>query len=278
MTWHPPPDQLGIMGWGQRLDHFVTSNELLNGENRLAIASITNFRGVRSSDHNPLMITLKRDSKNKQQANEIEKTIASDWISTVVIRDLDSKTETTFNSIECPRITVVIAGKETEVFCDSGSPFSIYNPPAGKKTNDHYLRESKPTGSLKNCQFSGVGGGAILAEQNYSMSVVVGEKEINCNFVVLRKHEPSLPLFLIGMDILVGHLRGFAILPSGNKEASVRFGLDWNQTYKCKRRVESRKTTRSLEVPLYPLFLESEREGIETCLDEVCKMATRVKE
>jgi exodeoxyribonuclease III len=75
MTWHPKfssgaRDHFLI---GQRLDHFIASEEMLNGDCDLQIKKIKNYQGVGSSDHCPLVITLamKRDTQEKATVDPI---------------------------------------------------------------------------------------------------------------------------------------------------------------------------------------------------------------
>ena len=52
MTWHPPTDPQGLLGWGQRLDHFLVTAEFLSSSSKYRLGSIMNLRGEGSSDHN----------------------------------------------------------------------------------------------------------------------------------------------------------------------------------------------------------------------------------
>ncbi len=109
-----------------------------------------------------------------------------------------------FKLAECPRISILIANRPTQIFFDTGAPFSIYNPPANSTEKDFYLLEAKPTGSLVNCSFTGATGGRVTAEQNYILPFKVGNYLLSGNFVVLKIHERNLPLFLFGQDLLMG--------------------------------------------------------------------------
>ena len=198
MTWHPPTDPLGLKGWGQRLDHFLVTPDFLSNKWKFTLDSVINFRGQGSSDHNPLMLTLRRPHELPcvQAVN-----------SDVEIKNLDTLKTKTFRPAECPRITIEISGKPTQVFLDTGSPFSIYNPPPGNTTDDFYIKAAKPTGSKSNCSFTGATGGRVTAEQNYIMNFRAGNTSLAGEFVVLKQHAPNLPTFLVGMDILMTRLR-----------------------------------------------------------------------
>ena len=62
MTWHPPTDPHGVNCWGQRLDHFLISPQLLSFTWKYHLASMINLRGEGSSDHNPLLLNLQLTS------------------------------------------------------------------------------------------------------------------------------------------------------------------------------------------------------------------------
>jgi hypothetical protein len=222
MTWHPPADPTGSLGWGQRLDHFLLPASFTRPSNGLRLQSIKNLRGVGSSDHNPLLLTL------SDPGSECEAPQAS--VYRVDITDKDTAKTHSFKSIECPRVTIEIEGMQAQVFCDSGAPFSIYNPgPNSNKKQDHFVVNGIPTGSKKNCLFTGATGGQVTAEQNYLLKMRVANKDVTGAFVVLRKHEPNLPPFLLGMDILIGEFLGMAVLPAAPDrldEVDVIFGLD----------------------------------------------------
>jgi exodeoxyribonuclease-3 len=159
MTWHPPTDPHGTKGWGQRLDHFLISEDFINNRGEYSLISMINLRAQGSSDHNALLLNLQLTSEIPSIAilNLQENT-------NVVISNLDTKQTGIFKPAECPRITILIAERPTQIFLDTGAPFSIYNPPAIKTGNDLYLQEAKPTGSLTNCSFMGATGGRVTAD------------------------------------------------------------------------------------------------------------------
>ena len=281
MTWHPPTDPHGLLEWGQRLDHFLVPDSMLNGKGLIRVQSIVNHRGVGSSDHNPLQLTLEKShissrqpltSANERNINGIA--TVSELIATIEIKDVESGVRSHFKNIECPRVIMNINNRDTEVFIDSGSPFSIYNPPKGENTDDYYLSTGGATGSTRNCQFTGVGGGKIVAEQNYAMKIKIGHTEVMCEFVVLHQHEPSLPKFLLGMDILLGHLKGIAILPEVIKEKAynsvIHFGVEWGLKFDCKQSKQC-AVTASLKIqPKYPLLDDLDGDLTEEHLRQVC--------
>jgi hypothetical protein len=161
--------------------------------------------------------------------------------SDVEIKNLDTLKTKTFRPAECPRVTIEISGKPTQVFL-TGSPFSIYNPPPGNTTDDFYINAAKPTGSKSNCSFTGATGGRVTAEQNYIMNFRAGNTSLAGEFVVLKQHAPNLPTFLVGMDILMTRLRGVAVTPQGSgdiEKISVHFGVDWTVAYPCEKFVRS---------------------------------------
>ena len=68
------------------------------------------------------------------------------------------------------------------------------------------------------------------------MNFKVGDHSLQGNFVVLSSHERNLPLFLFGMDLLMGPLQGVAVVPDVKNQLdriSVYFGIDWSVGYPC---------------------------------------------
>ena len=233
MTWHPPSDPHGLQGWGQRLDHFLLGPEFLTGKWIYQLQSMINFRGEGSSDHNGLLLNLTRPCESPSigilSTDETDNT-------DVLICNLDTKKSKTFKAAECPRITIEIFGKPTQVFIDTGAPFSIYNPPARQTIKDFYITSGTPTGSLTNCSFTGATGGRVTAEQNYIMSFQVGSHLLQGHFVVLTNNERNLPLFLLGQDLLMGPLEGVAVIPDVKHQVdklSAYFGVEWTTRHPC---------------------------------------------
>ena len=73
----------------------------------------------------------------------------------------------------------------------------------------------------------------MTAEQNYLMNFKIGSHSLQGNFVVLSSHERNLPLFLFGMDLLMGPLQGVAVIPDVKDrldKISVYFGVDQTPT------------------------------------------------
>jgi exodeoxyribonuclease III len=231
MTWHPPTDPQGEKGWGQRLDHFLISKDFLSNHGEYTLISMINLRGEGSSDHNALLLNLQLTSELSSVAilNERDNT-------DVVISNLDTNKSGTFKVAECPRITILVADKPTQIFLDTGAPFSIYNPPAKRPVRDFYMEAATPTGSLVNCSFTGATGGRVTADQNYVLPFKVGKYLLHGNFVVLKTHERNLPLFLFGQDLLMGPLEGIAVIPDVKHQMdkiSVYFGIDWANKHPC---------------------------------------------
>ena len=268
MTWHPPTDPLGHRGWGQRLDHFLLSPEFLSERWKYSIDSMTNFRGQGSSDHNPVLIKLRRPHDERCS-------LVTD-VTGVEILSLDSGKSTIFLPAKCPRVTMEISGKPAQVFIDTGSPFSIYNPPPGPTASDHFITSAVSTGSQSNCSFTGATGGRVTAEQNYNMVFKIGPHELQGEFVVLKRHEPNLPLFLMGMDILMGQLRGVAVVPHRHEDRDklyLHFGVAWGTPYPCELFVQTRPPSASALSSLSPLQGLSE-ELIEENLPTVARLVS----
>ena len=201
MTWHPPTDPHGENCWGQRLDHFLISPQLLSTTWKYHLDSMINLRGEGSSDHNPLLLNMKLTS-----ASPSVFALNAGNNTDIMICNLDTNKTKLFKAAECPRISIEVCDTWTQIFIDTGAPFSIYNPPAIRNNGDNYLAKSFPTGNQTNCSFTGATGGRIRAEQNYVMSFKVGTRTLQGCFVVLTKHETNLPLFLFGQDLLMGPL------------------------------------------------------------------------
>ena len=188
---------------------------MLNGDCDLQIKKIKNYQGVGSSDHCPLVITLamKRDTQEKATVDPILRNLVThpDGTNAPIIIDESTGRQKAFEIYESPVIYINIAGKEEPAFIDSGAPFSIFNPPMFDGGKDRIYGQAQALRSNINCKFGGVGGGKIVADGNYLLDVSVGGTTRSCRFVFLRGHEPSLPRFLLGMDVITGALQGVRI-------------------------------------------------------------------
>jgi hypothetical protein len=103
MTWHPPTDPHGVNCWGQRLDHFLISPQLLSFTWKYHLASMINLRGEGSSDHNPLLLNLQLTS-----ASPPIMMLSTDESTNVLISNLDTNKTKLFIAAECPRISIEI--------------------------------------------------------------------------------------------------------------------------------------------------------------------------
>ena len=214
MTWHPKFNSGAIDHFlvGQRLDHFIASEEMLNGICKLQIQGIKTYQGVGSSDHCPLVITLTKQI-NKHDPNEVDpilRSLVSNPDGPTIV-DVSTGRQKTFDIYESPVIFIKIADKEEPTFIDSGAPFSIFNPPLNNAAEDRIYDHAQILETSINCRFGGVGGGRIIAQGNYLLDVTVGQQTRSCRFVFLKTHEPSLPRFLLGMDVITGALEGVRI-------------------------------------------------------------------
>ena len=230
MTWHSVQDRKDrIYTRGQRLDHFVVSEGFTDGRNNWQVEDIKVFQGLGSSDHCPLLLQLRRRNGEREaqtrQARDrdvIVRTLDSaiGKKSTVMI---DTKTgrERVFDSFRCPLISMKVEEESENVFIDSGAPFSIYNPPKKDPQKDRIASLMRHSNSKMNCLFKGVGGGRIEAQGNAFLTIAVGQAKVEGRFVILKTHEPTLPRFLLGMDIITGDLEGVRI-----KRNTVRFEID----------------------------------------------------
>jgi hypothetical protein len=200
MTWHPRFNSGSVNHFlvGQRLDHFVASSDMLNGNCDLQIQGIKNYQGVGSSDHCPLVITLgNKGTKHSRATSDpvIASLVPNPQAHGPTIIDGSTGRQKTCEIYESPVIQINIAGADEPAFIDSGAPFSIFNPSASARENERVLKRAQPLRTNVNCKFGGVGGGRITAEGNYLLDVMVGEHKRSCRFVFLRQHEPSLPRF-----------------------------------------------------------------------------------
>jgi exodeoxyribonuclease-3 len=238
MTWHPPFRQQGWQQMGQRLDHFIVSSSMIDGGSVMQVASISNYQGVGTSDHCPLVLTLQQRDRAKMAEEAAQKSKNENYHLRQVfaVTDCASGRRGRFVSFESPVVRLEVENEKEPVFVDTGSPFSIYNPPKdkGKGHVDRIMQVARPTGSKRNCVFKGVGGTHIIAKENYSLNVRLGgQPDQKCDFVVLSEHEPTLPKFLIGMDLIRGRFGGMAILPNGEENTVIRFGAAPEVAYEC---------------------------------------------
>ena len=271
MTWHPPTDPDGLRGWGQRLDHFLCSKEFHSGTWKYKISSMVNYKGKGSSDHNPLCIHLEKVGPPSARAERVPIPDGG-HVYAMDIMDCGTGRAHTFKSVECPRVQIAVEGALTEVFCDTGAPFSVYNPPAGSTIQAEYPT-AVPTGSSTNCSFTGAAGGRIQARQNYIFKVRPGSSDIPCRVVVLDKHEPNMPTFLLGMDVLVGLFQGFSVTPEVPGQANkmyVTFGVEPSKKFPCAN-FERRKPPSASRAPA-SLLQGLDEQQVEEKLPMVAKL------
>ena len=170
MTWHSIQDRKEhIYSRGQRLDHFIVSENFTDGTNKWQVDDIKVFQGVGSSDHCPLLLQLrKRDGEREAQnrlareRDAVVRTLETGLQgSETVMIDLATGRERKFDSFRCPLITMLVEEEEEKVFIDSGAPFSIYNPPVENPSRNRIAQRMKHSKSKANCMFKGVGGGGV---------------------------------------------------------------------------------------------------------------------
>ena len=149
MTWHPrfnsgSRDHFLV---GQRLDHFVVSEELMDDSCELQVVSIKNFQGVGSSDHCPLVIKLAKRAKTIRIDDPVIRKLIPGRTEEKgpVMTDGSTGRQKVFDAYESPVIYMQIAGEEEPAFIDSGAPFSIFNPPRDDASKDKNFLSSNTT-------------------------------------------------------------------------------------------------------------------------------------
>ena len=102
MTWHPPTDPHGFQEWGQRLDHFLLTEDFLSNTRGglFAVDSMVNLRGEGSSDHNGLLLNLYQPGVSPSVY-----TLDVLGDTNVVITNLDNGRTKVFKAAECPRVS-----------------------------------------------------------------------------------------------------------------------------------------------------------------------------
>ena len=67
MTWHSSRDRRErVYDKGQRIDHFIVGEEMMNGKHKYQVEDIRVFQGASSSDHCPLYLQLERRDGEKE--------------------------------------------------------------------------------------------------------------------------------------------------------------------------------------------------------------------
>ena len=106
---------------GQRLDHFVVSEELMDTTCELQVVAIKNFQGVGSSDHCPLVIKLAKRAKAAETDDPILRKLIPGRTEEKgpIMSDSVTGRQKAFDAYESPVIYVQIAGEEEPAFIDS---------------------------------------------------------------------------------------------------------------------------------------------------------------
>jgi len=170
-TWVSPDDPLGIKGWGQRIDHVIASQEMLDGSGDVQIADMK-VPHYGSSDHWPIVVTTrpKTEPEIGQQTAALRHLrvlgVCRDEFDSCNVHVVDSLGKT--HTVRPSRLPVINMNLEIEnqrvlypVFCDTGSPFTIFNPSAGHtyETDPHMSRLLSQRADMVGCSVTGVGGG-----------------------------------------------------------------------------------------------------------------------
>jgi hypothetical protein len=176
MTWHSATDRAAkIYDTGLRIDHFIVTKEMMRGDHKWQVKDIRVFQGVGSSDHCPLVLRFeKRDPEKEARKKELRRSdsVVKHLVPQVsagkgpIIYDIATGRSKEFDAYECPIIDMIVGGTIQRVFIDTGSPFTIYNPPTDEVQRDIIEKVMRPSNSRSNCHFQGVGGSAIKAVGN----------------------------------------------------------------------------------------------------------------
>ena len=246
-TWSQQQDPFGNKGFGQRIDHFIVSRQLLRGWQSLRVKSMEVHQGLGSSDHWPITLSLEKSSgekeaKKRQDIRDLVKKGVYDpqlkewkWD-----KQKDSKIFA-INKAGTPVFEMKIGMDEKnsfkiKCFLDTGSPFSIFNPDRGGKPEEDTLLgkyvQSEPRKSTHTITLQGVGGATIKAENKCDIPFLMGKSRLFAEVLVLEKHEPTLPKLLIGLDALMGNFGGMLMQQGkGSGQLEVSFGKSRNHIF-----------------------------------------------
>jgi len=106
------------------------------------------------------------------------------------------------------------------VLLDSGSLFTIINPPEGHTALDdpvfgRYLTEQ--VAYLKQLTLSGIGGAAIRTNRNVTFPIQINGIQVMITALILPTHSPYMPRVLLGLSDMIHKLGGVGFMPSGDE-------------------------------------------------------------
>ena len=245
-TWVSPLDPFGYKNWGQRVDHFIVSENLLNHEADTQVEDMVTHQGLGNSDH--WMITMsfvdEQQSESQQTYPKKPRIIKPlhDLFKQCQVKAVTTKGDVHQykpNNLPILSLPININSKPTlfECFSDTGSPVSIVNPDEGKtiETDKFMSVFTNQTPQEVNCELQGVGGGKLVAKYTYDIPFNLTEKIINHKFIFLVEHEKTLPKILLGMDCLVHKFEGMHLRPGKTpSEIVCSFGISGDTVFEGK--------------------------------------------
>jgi len=119
-----------------------------------------------------------------------------------------------------PVIKVQVGAYYVYVLIDSGSLFTIINPPEGYTALDDPVFGKYLAGRaayLKQLTLSGIGGAAITTNRNVTFPIQINDIQVKITALILPKHCPFMPRVIVGFSDLIHKLGGVGFMPSGDK-------------------------------------------------------------
>ena len=255
-TWHNLYlDRKGDKKEGQRIDHYVCSQELFQEKRAEQVASMAVLQGYGSSDHWPILLEFKKNGRNRHNERKSIKALRKEGYyegiieQTVPICGLASMKKQKISRISdvvgMPvfKLTLMHEGlvlDDQDCFLDTGSQFTIYNPPKnGSLESDPLFKAYKNDKSpnAEGCALVGVGGGVIVAARALRFQFRIGRVRCDTDALILSEHEPTLPRLLLGMKTMMRDFKGEFIYPDlegGPADLRCRFGADIEHEYRGK--------------------------------------------
>jgi len=172
------------------------------------------------SDHCPIGIDLNWTRPNLSKVVPIESSHSGHQGPSVLMTQVTTQRpgapETCIQFIGRPVIKVQVGGYFIYVLLDSGSQFTIINPPEGYTALDDpvfgkYAAKQAPY--LKRLTLSGIGGAAITTNRNVTFPISINGVQVPITALILPKHCPFMPRVIIGLNDLIHKLGGVGFLP-----------------------------------------------------------------
>ena len=244
-TWVSPLDPRGIKEWGQRIDHSVVSQSLLNGKCKVAATDIKVYR-LGSSDHWPILTTFKLAQELAPDPVTISTlTVLGVYRTSFAkceVNTIDNKGNVHhIHPATLPVASLCIIGQQDRKidissFIDTGSPLTIFNPLQGfDRDTDPLMKELTERSRINPStpyEVSGVGGGKIVIDNTVSVGFDLGLSNIIWQEVAfLKEHVPTLPRFLLGMDCVIDNFKGMHLKRTLGDQLRVTFDIAPNRPF-----------------------------------------------